>query len=337
MKNIFTDKNLLKREYIRLFLNELSHINTLCNCIEGRYGKSIPQETLLSFFQNDNKALIEFIGSSNSYRLEHFFGDFQNPDVRDKQISLLDRFILDSINFEVIHNLMVKFNSEYFPNQIDIDNAWVAEIVEEQKLNKVDPIYIIPRVFRDNKTAYFDELNFSSNSSVQLFTLKDEVITLNPQIFANWFQEQTNTSESTIINQVLQFLNRPLLSILILGAAGAGMGALLGVVGGVIGIVLGAVMGAIIGLSMGLVNKLNELLTSEESSEKPTDQSLNECSCCFSYQRMNERMPAFVNSTTMFENSIPLVDKKISEPQSLSNLNEEVGFSSVIDNQSFNA
>ncbi|WP_052117500.1 hypothetical protein [Legionella norrlandica] len=197
MKTIFSNKELLDKEYKRLFLDRISSIKKLKECIQARYDKKeLSDEIINGLFTNNHKRIYDFVGSHNENRIRHFFGDFDNFDQRDNQITVLDRFILDSVHFEVISSLLVQFNKEYKKNQEEIDKAWQKEILTYAHLGPIPTEAIIVNAIKSNKKRVFSDLQFPVNKKIQLFRLKKSSIEPNSQVFDHWIPKIDNTHES---------------------------------------------------------------------------------------------------------------------------------------------
>ncbi|HEN5497217.1 TPA: hypothetical protein U6291_003164, partial [Legionella pneumophila] len=117
MKTIFANKELLYNQYKKMFLEQISDINKLKECIKARYDiKELPDEILFKLLTNNHKKIYDFIGTHNQNRIRYFFGNFDNFDPRDNQISVLDRFILDSVHFYITSSLLMQLHKEYQEN-----------------------------------------------------------------------------------------------------------------------------------------------------------------------------------------------------------------------------
>lgn len=197
MTTIFTHRELIDKEYKRLFLDRISNVKKLKECIKARYDKKeLSDEIFYKLFSNNHKQIYDFIGPHNENRIRHFFGDFDNFDPRDNQITVLDRFILDSIHFDVIGTLLVQFYEEYNNNQKEIDKSWQQEIQAYAHLGPIPNQTIITNLIKSNKDQVFNDLEFPIHKNVQLFRLKKSSIELNAQVFIHWLPKVNNATDS---------------------------------------------------------------------------------------------------------------------------------------------
>ncbi|KTD50842.1 hypothetical protein [Legionella quateirensis] len=196
MACIFTNKPLLENEYKRLFLEKLSTLPKLKECLSARYDKKeITDTELKGLFSNNHKKIFDFIGRSNENRLRHFFGHSAQSDFRDAQIRLIDRLILDSIHFEIINMLMLQFANEYTDNQTEIEKEWQNELEDHAKLGSLPKIVIIQNAIKSIKNNVFKDLVFPENKSVALFHLKGQNVSPNEYVFINWLSLSNTKSQ----------------------------------------------------------------------------------------------------------------------------------------------
>ncbi len=296
MTNIFTDKELLNLEYRRLFLDKLSDLNKIKESIKGRYGKDISDNELKNFFEHE-ETLIYFVGSFNINRLNHFFGKYEKRDERDSLVRLIDRFLLDSINFEILNGLIVQLNEEYLDNQIDIDNAWSNELSASDYLGGIEPIYIIQKAITQNKINYFNTLNFQSQTSVHLFDLNNNQLISNKEVFSNWIPKPVSplTFLNNVISKLPFELETSFMIMSIFGIIGLFIGASLGIISlsfGFLGIGLGVSIGMILGVvvDLSIDHCVNSKLMSMTETSNDRNQDL-QCSNKSSHLLMNEKMP----------------------------------------------
>ncbi|HAT6977934.1 TPA: hypothetical protein F8R96_13500 [Legionella pneumophila] len=196
MKTVFANKELLYNEYRKLFLEQISDISKLKECVKARYDiKDLPDEIFFKLLTNNHKKIYDFIGTHNQNRIRYFFGNFDNFDPRDNQISVLDRFILDSIHFYIISSLLMQLHKEYQGNEKEIDKAWQKEIQAHAHLGPLPTIAIIANSIKSNKNRAFKDLKFPVHKNIQLFQLNKSSIKLNDQVFAFWLPK---TSEAQV-------------------------------------------------------------------------------------------------------------------------------------------
>ncbi|RUR19633.1 hypothetical protein ELY21_03280 [Legionella sp. km535] len=187
MTCIFSDRMLLDQEYKRLFLEKLSSKAKLKECLSARYDKKeITDAELNGLLLNNHKKIYDFIGKSNKNRVRHFFGSVTQIDLRDSQVRLIDRVILDSIHFEVINRLLLRFIDEYSKNQTDIDKEWDQEIQSCEERDNLPIMLIIQNGIKANKHRVFNDLVFPKKKAAALFHLKGQNITPNEHLFINW-------------------------------------------------------------------------------------------------------------------------------------------------------
>ncbi|MBL7479275.1 hypothetical protein [Legionella bononiensis] len=193
MACIFTNKPLLEKEYKRLFLEKLSTLTKLKECLSARYDKKeITDAELKGVLSNNHKKIYDFIGRSNENRLRYFFGHSAQSDLRDAQIRLIDRLILDSIHFEVINMLMLQFDNEYSNNLTEIEKEWHNELHDHAQLGPLPNKLIIQNAIKSIKNSVFKDLVFPENKSVALFHVNGQSIIPNKHVFINWLS-QSNT------------------------------------------------------------------------------------------------------------------------------------------------
>ncbi|KTD38481.1 hypothetical protein Lmor_0302 [Legionella moravica] len=187
MTCIFTDRLLLDQEYKRLFLEKLSSKAKLKECLSARYDKKeITDAELDGILLNNHKKIYDFIGKSNEHRVRYFFGSETHIDLRDSQVRLIDRVILDSIHFEVINRLILRFIDEYSNNQTDIHEEWDQEVQSHEERNSLPIMLIIQNAIKANKIRVFNDLVFPAKKTVALLQLKGQNITPNKHLFTNW-------------------------------------------------------------------------------------------------------------------------------------------------------
>lgn len=187
MTCIFSDRMLLDQEYKRLFLEKLSSKAKLKECLSARYDKKeITDAELHGLLLNNHKKIYDFIGKSNNNRVRHFFGSATQIDLRDSQVRLIDRVILDSIHFEVINRLLLRFIEEYSKNQTDIDKEWNQEIQSCEEHDSLPIMLIIQNGIKANKDRVFNDLVFPKKKTIALFHLKGQNISPNEDLFINW-------------------------------------------------------------------------------------------------------------------------------------------------------
>lgn len=204
MECIFTNKTLLDKEYKRLFLERISNCLQLKDCISGRFNKKIITDAEFgTLFSDNHKTIYDFIGSSNENRIRHFFGSANKTDIRDNQIRLIDRLILDSVHFDVINSLMQQFSNEYSAHQLDIDKEWSVEIQNHDGVGSIPNIFIIQNAIKYNKSRVFADLAFPVQKPVELFKLKDHKVITNTQVFKQWLLELNNKSTGNYTNYIL--------------------------------------------------------------------------------------------------------------------------------------
>ncbi|HAT8179929.1 TPA: hypothetical protein JA361_10795 [Legionella pneumophila] len=196
MTTIFANKELLYNEYKKLFLEQISDISKLKECVKARYDlKDLNDEIFIRLLSNNHKKIYDFIGHHNQNRIRYFFGNFDNFDPRDNQITVLDRFILDSIHFYITSSLLMQLHKEYHGNEKEIDKAWQKEIKAHAHLGPIPTIAIISNSIKSNKNRIFKDLQFPANKNIQLFQLNKSSIKLNDQVFAHWLP---TTSEAQV-------------------------------------------------------------------------------------------------------------------------------------------
>ncbi|HAU1637722.1 TPA: DUF389 domain-containing protein [Legionella pneumophila] len=214
MKTVFANKELLYNEYKKLFLEQISDISKLKECVKARYDiKDLPDEIFFKLLTNNHKKIYDFIGTHNQNRIRYFFGNFDNFDPRDNQISVLDRFILDSIHFYITSSLLMQLHKEYHENAMEIDKAWQKEIQTHAHLGPLPTIAIIANSIKSNKNRVFKDLQFPANKNIQLFQLNKSSIKLNDQVFALWLPK---TSEAQV---AISNVTRNTILVCIAGAA----------------------------------------------------------------------------------------------------------------------
>ncbi|HBD7051585.1 TPA: hypothetical protein KKW36_000520 [Legionella pneumophila] len=197
MKTIFANKELLYNQYKKMFLEQISDINKLKECIKARYDiKELPDEILFKLLTNNHKKIYDFIGTHNQNRIRYFFGNFDNFDPRDNQISVLDRFILDSVHFYITSSLLMQLHKEYQENAMEIDKAWQKEIQAHAHFGPLPTIAIIGNLIKSNKNHVFKDLQFPANKNIQLFQLNKLSIKLNDQVFAFWLPKASEAQVS---------------------------------------------------------------------------------------------------------------------------------------------
>ncbi|HAZ7573197.1 hypothetical protein OQJ02_06900 [Legionella sp. PATHC032] len=207
MKTIFANKELLYNQYKKMFLEQISDISKLKECIKARYDiKELPDEIFFKLLTNNHKKIYDFIGTHNQNRIRYFFGNFDNFDPRDNQISVLDRFILDSIHFYITSSLLMQLHKEYQENAMEIDKAWQKEIQAHAHLGPLPTTAVIANSIKANKNRVFKDLQFLPNKNTQLFQLNKLSIKLNDQVFALWLPKAseaqvslTNFTRNTIL------------------------------------------------------------------------------------------------------------------------------------------
>lgn len=232
MDCIFTSKALLDKEYKRLFLERISNYSQLKDCISGRFNKKIITDAEFDALISDNhKTIYDFIGSSNENRIRHFFGSANKTDIRDNQIRLIDRLILDSVHFDLINSLMLQFTNEYSAHQLDIDKEWAVEIQNHDGVGIIPNFFIIQNAIKYNKSRVFEDLAFPVQKPVELFKLTGQQVIPNKQVFKQWLPELNNQSTGNYTNYILLAIIATALALIIpliyLAIAGgtAGLGA----------------------------------------------------------------------------------------------------------------
>lgn len=194
MTCIFSNKTLLDQEYKQLFLKRISDCSQLADCIAGRYNRqAVSEEELNILFLNNHKKIYNFLGRSNENRIRYFFGTSLNTDIRDDQTRLIDRLILDSVHFDVINTLMMRFIEEYHDNQMNIDKEWETEIKQHEGLGIIPTDCIIQNAIKNNKNRIFNSLIFPSIKHVVLFKLSEKKVIPNEQVFKKWLPESGST------------------------------------------------------------------------------------------------------------------------------------------------
>ena len=207
MPSIFADKNLLQKEYKRLFLDNFTNLNKIKECLSGRYNKkAISDEALKKLFTNNHKVIYDFVGLSNELRITYFFGDLEEHDSRDSQIRLIDRLVLDSIHFEVMTALFTRLNNEYASDQIEINRTWQTEIDEHAHLGQIESIFIMQNILKLNKKMFYEDLIFPMKSPVALFSLNKTVVIPNKDIFKQWTPKTDSLSNSQYTRSLLFLL-----------------------------------------------------------------------------------------------------------------------------------
>lgn len=269
MSCIFASKALLDKEYKQLFLERLSSTSKLKECIKGRYDKKeITEAELNSLFTNNHKKIFAFIGSGNEHRIRYFFNASSKDDSRDNQIRLIDRLILDSIHFDVINTLMMRFSDEYAQNQSEIDKEWDTEVQNYVELGPLPSFIIIQNAIKLNKTRVFQDLIFPKHRLVELFKLEDQRIIPNKDVFENWLSESDSQREN-ILTKYIVFAAIASLVILVLIVAlpwcitgmGTAFATSLSPHGLVVGVFVGLFLTAgINSVVTGVFNKTNNLI-----------------------------------------------------------------------------
>lgn len=197
MPSIFEDKSTLNQEYKRLFLYNLTSLNKVKECINGRYDhKNTSDEDVKQLLTNNHKIIYDFVGVHNEHRIRYFFGADNQVDSRDSQIRLADRLILDSLHFEVMNTLITRLNNEYPANQTEIDRVWHNEIQNYSYLGPIDSIFIIQKLLPLNKQLFFKDLKFPKEQSVTLFSLSKTSVVPNYDIFASWIFKPSSMDDN---------------------------------------------------------------------------------------------------------------------------------------------
>ncbi|HAT2065184.1 TPA: hypothetical protein OO122_002529 [Legionella pneumophila] len=197
MKTIFANKDLLYNQYKKMFLEQISDISKLKECVKARYDiKELSDEIFFKLLTNNHKKIYDFIGIHNQNRIRYFFGNFDNFDPRDNQISVLDRFILDSVHFYITSSLLMQLHKEYQENAMEIDKAWQKEIQAHSHFGPLPTIAIVGNLIKSNKNRVFKDLQFPANKNIQLFQLNKSSIKLNDQVFALWLPKASEAQVS---------------------------------------------------------------------------------------------------------------------------------------------
>ncbi|WP_298624223.1 hypothetical protein [uncultured Legionella sp.] len=204
MTCIFTSKSLLDKEYKQRILQRLSSISQLKQCVSARYDKKTIADTeLIELFSNNHEKICKFVGRSNENRIVHFFSQPNKSDPRDKQISLLDRFILDSVHFEVVASLMTQFSNEYAANKKDIDKEWESEIQNHPDVGLISTDLIIQNEIKNIKERAFADITFPDQKHINLFQLSGKTIIPNERVFSKWYSELNNQSKNNYTHYIL--------------------------------------------------------------------------------------------------------------------------------------
>ncbi|HFL3871475.1 TPA: hypothetical protein ACG3KN_003125, partial [Legionella pneumophila] len=73
MKTIFANKELLYNQYKKMFLEQISDISKLKECVKARYDiKELPDEIFFKLLINNHKKIYDFIGTHNQNRIRYF-------------------------------------------------------------------------------------------------------------------------------------------------------------------------------------------------------------------------------------------------------------------------
>lgn len=198
MSSLFEDKILLTKEYKRLFFYYLNDLEQLKCCLCGRYDKKIISDsTLKKLFSNNHKYIFDFIGKQNETRIRYFFGNYDDIDFRDNQIRLIDRLVLDSIHFEIMLVLFIRLNKEYPAFQTEIDKAWHSEIHKHPHLGLMESIHLIQNALKSYKKIIYEDLDFSTQKNISLFTFDQTKVIPDNVVFSHWLPKpvpKTNNS-----------------------------------------------------------------------------------------------------------------------------------------------
>ncbi|CAM2876183.1 hypothetical protein [Legionella worsleiensis] len=204
MPSIFASKDLLDKEYKRLFLDRLSSVTKFKDCLAARYDKtSITDFELQDLFLDYHSKINEFIGTKNESRIVHFFGDFTRNDTRDTQIRRIDKLVLDSIHFEITGTLLTQFIAEYNENQEAIDQEWSSEINVDTDDDLDIKKALIQNAISSNKDRVFNDLIFpETNETISLFDCDGERIIPDPNVFKNWLRQPEAQKTKTVPNNM---------------------------------------------------------------------------------------------------------------------------------------
>ena len=189
MISIFTDRALLYQEYKSLFLDKLSNHKKVKQCIKSRYGiKKIDDDEFRRIFTNNHKCIYEFIGPRSDNRIRNFFGGSGPGDIRDDQVRLVDRFILDSIHFEIMATLIIQLIKDYPGNEEAINKSWAAEldISTDSALDSLPRIAIIEHIMKNQIKNVFSDLMLPELKRVDLFRVNKNRIIPNEYVFSKW-------------------------------------------------------------------------------------------------------------------------------------------------------
>lgn len=268
MPSIFSDKKLLKQAYISRLKDMLSDIDKIREAIKSRYGKEIDIETLKQAAV-DEKVLNQFVEDKNIARVKNFFGSATVADLRDQRISKFDRFLLDSLNFEIWAALITDLVNDYPKNEQAINRAWQKEL-DANKDSEAPPLDLLTSLLKLYSPEIFKDLIFDDVQKDNLFSLQsnEDGSTVSLRIrfpsFEDWLYPERNL---TIIpfeeerDEGSQFLER---------AFGVLFGTLVGAAVGIafspLGILAGAIIGMFIAIAMTFIaDKLDELVVKSQS------------------------------------------------------------------------
>lgn len=272
MDIIFKDKERVKKEYFRLFLEMTTHIDKILESIDSRYQKKPSLEQLFAFSRPQSQQLHEFIGEMNQPRIRYFFGESKQLDKRDAQFNEFDHFLLDTIHFEITYQLITRLNNEYANHADEIDKGWFTP--EELKATQIPPQFLIQNQLGNMRDYFFQELHFPTEGQVQIFTFNNHRLALNPQVFGGWLPKEIVPPS---VPAQVDYASITLY-LLLLVATGGTISALFGTTG----FLVGATSAAVLGLS------LSTQSVKTNGKQPPVNQDTNSDST----QVMQKLMPA---------------------------------------------
>ncbi|KTD75114.1 hypothetical protein [Legionella waltersii] len=201
MEILFANRQRLPSAYKTLFIEHLTNLDKLKDAIQSRFSKKeIKDQDFKKLFTFNQRALFELIGPSNDNRFRHFFGSHDHFDRRDTQISCLDRFILDSVHFEVCRCLIKQFEQEYQGNKESIEKEWQSIMPIPGNEKSIPLQYYIQKEIIATKDIVLSELIFPKNQRVRLFSLEHSTLKLNEHVFSNWLPQK---NESNLVRNLM--------------------------------------------------------------------------------------------------------------------------------------
>jgi len=330
MISVFADKTELRKEYRRRFLEKLSNLEETKKCIGARYGKKsadISDKLITKFFDDtliktptslakssseekipkSAAAILDFIDPNNRTRLDMFFGTNDN---RNKQLKLVDKFLLDAIHFEVYATLIETFEIDYETNADAINGKW-SEDIKNYDPDMTMKMRIL-KALNEYKNNFYTQLDLPNAEVRPLFSFDGIKITPLP-ILSGWlnngseFNKKNNLASTVLVSFLAVAM--ALLILAVLGTTGAaliasslGIGPII-----IIGAGIGFAFGALVLLTIfdgGLINDFDRhwIPVNESRHVGVNDHAKTHSG---SYRSMRRSMPAGEVVTEIKEASPP--------------------------------